>query len=131
VKNLFLILALLSPALASAGGHSDVGSKICREEVGSDPMAQQQCLRNFQKSAYLVRRYYIHAGIFNEAGDFSGFSFSDLFQNPFVLSPSRVLDQCTLGQVLNGNLFSGVMDMREVWECISDIDPVAAAWDTI
>lgn len=108
-----------------------MGSQLCREEVGSDPMAQQNCLRNFQKSTYLVRRYLIHAKVLDAQGEPTRRSFFDLFENPFAISPRRVTDICMAGQVYNGNLFSGMMDFREVWDCISDIDPVAAGWDTI
>ncbi len=131
MKNLLLILALLFPALASAEGHTVLGERICRDEVGSDPMARQHCLRDFQKSAYLVHRYYTHAGVLDEAGDPTGLSFSHIFRNPFVLSPRRVIDQCMAGQLYNGNMFSGMMDLREVWDCIAEIDPEAALWDMI
>ncbi len=131
MKKLALILTLLFPALVSAEDPWEMATDICREEVGEDLMARQHCLRDFQKVSYLVRRYYEHAGVFNEAGVRPDFSFSDMFQNPFVLSPRRVIEKCSVSQLFNGNLFSGIMDLRTVWECISDIDPEAARWDTI
>ncbi len=131
MKYLLILLFLLSPALASAGEHSDAGQRICRAEVGPDPMAQQQCLREFQKASYLVRRYMIHAEVFNAQDERVSRSFFEMFENPFVISPRRVSEICMTGQMFNGNLFSGFMDFREVWDCISDIDPEAASWDTI
>lgn len=131
MKYLLLILALIVPAVASADGLSDMGDQFCRAEVGNDPTARQHCLRDWQRSTYLVRRYYIHAGLMDTKGDQTPFSFADMFENPFVLSPRRVINNCSAGQVWNGNLFSGVMDFRTIWSCIADIDPEAAAWDTI
>ncbi len=131
MKNLLLILILLFPALASAEDSWEMGARICREEVGEDLMARQRCLRDFQKSAYLVRRYIIHAGIRDDNFDEIPLTFSTAFQNPFRLSPRRVFRKCSAGQLYNGNLFSGLMDFRTIWKCISDIDPEAAGWDTI
>ncbi|MCF6303826.1 MAG: hypothetical protein L3J33_00440 [Rhodobacteraceae bacterium] len=131
MKYLLILLFLLPPALASAATHSDAGQRICRAEVGPDRMAQQQCLREFQKTSYLVRRYLVHAKVFDNQNERVSRSFFEIFENPFVISARRVSEICLTGQVFNGNLFSGFMDFREVWECISDLDPEAASWDTI
>jgi len=62
VKYLCLIFALVSPIWANAGGHTEMGQILCRAEVGPDLMARQDCLREWQKDSYLVRRYIAHSG---------------------------------------------------------------------
>lgn len=126
------LLFLFAAGSATAQERIPEGVELCREEEGDDFTARYICYENWEKSLHFFLRYSKFSGAMDEDGEYVMPNLKELFlANPFKPNRRRLLDNCSAGQLYNGNMFSGSMDYREIWACIVKNDPVAARWDTI